>query len=100
MGYFAIAIKVITVNASMFSRTMQKKIERVSEVNEQTGEYVLPAYLIAQLGKNYKDGANERITGEQLLQNALDAVKQIQRLAGGTVVFLEAQEETKVITLL
>ena len=53
LGYFALTIKPISVNAALFSRTVQRKIERISEVNEQTGEYVLAAYLIAQLGKNY-----------------------------------------------
>ena len=71
---------------------MRRKIERVSEVNEQTGEYILSAYLIAQLGKNFADGANERITGEELLQAALDEIYGLRYKAGGTVVFLETDE--------
>ena len=90
VGYFTLTIKPISVNASAFSRTMRRKIERVSEVNEQTGEYLLAAYLIAQLGKNYKDGMNKRITGAQLLQSAIDAIREAQYRLGGTVVFLEA----------
>ena len=89
-GYFTLAIKSISVNAEHFSNTMRRKIERVSEVNERTGEYILAAYLIAQLGKNFADGMNDRITGEQLLQSALDTIRRLQYMAGGTVVFLEA----------
>ena len=73
------------------SNTMRRKIERVSEVNEQTGEYILAAYFIAQLGKNFADGANKRISGEMLLRLALGKIIQLQDMAGGTVVFLEAQ---------
>ena len=89
-GYFTLAIKSISVNAEHFSNTMRRKIERVSEVNEQTGEYILAAYLIAQLSKNYTDGRNKLISGAQLLQSALDTIRRLQYMAGGTVVFLEA----------
>ena len=92
LAYFTLAIKSISVNASKFSNTMRRKIERISEVNEQTGEYILAAYLIAQLGKNFMDGANERITGDQLLQSAINTIKDIRRMVGGTVIFLETDE--------
>ena len=36
---------------------------------------------IAQLGKNYCDGVNEKITGEQLLQAAIVTVKELQYMA-------------------
>lgn len=39
----------------------------MSKVDEESGNYSLAAYLIAQLGKNYKNDANEKISGEQLL---------------------------------
>ena len=91
VAYFTLAIKPISVNAGIFSRTMRRKIERIAKVNEQTGEYLVAAFLIAQLGKNFKDGANKLITGEMLLRLALSKITQLQDMAGGTVVFLEAQ---------
>lgn len=97
LGYFTLAIKPISVNAAKFSNTMKRKIARVSELDEKNSTYTLSAYLIAQLGKNYSDGANEHITGEQLLQAAIDTVKELQYLAGGMVVFLEAENEEKLI---
>ena len=54
VAYFTVAIKPISVNVSKFSNNMRRKIERVSEVNEQTGEYLLSAYLIAQLSKKLR----------------------------------------------
>lgn len=97
IGYFTLAIKPISVNASSFSNTMRRKIERVSEVNEQTGEYLLSAYLIAQLGKNFCGGINEQITGEQLIELALDKIRDVQFRLGGTTLFLEADDEPKLI---
>ena len=64
VGYFTITIKPITVNANNFSNTIKKKIARVSKQNLENRNYSLSAYLIAQLGKNYQDGANFAITGE------------------------------------
>ena len=98
VGYFTLTIKAISVNASAFSKTMQRKIERVSEVNEQTGEYILAAYLVAQLGKNFTDKANKKITGAQLLDLALDKIRDAQYRLGGTVVFLEADNVDKLIS--
>lgn len=97
VGYFTLTIKPITVNAEKFSNTMKRKIARVSELDEENGTYTLSAYLIAQLGKNYKDGANEKITGEQLLQAAVDTIEELQYMVGGMVVFLETEDKEKLL---
>ena len=98
VAYFTLAIKPISVNASIFSYTMRRKIERVAKVNEQTGEYLVAAFLIAQLGKNFADGRNQLISGAQLLDLALDAIRELQFRAGGTVVFLEADDNSKLLS--
>ena len=97
VGYFTLAIKPINVDADNFSNTMKKKIARVSELDPINGTYTLSAYLIAQLGKNYADNANERITGEQLLQAAIDTIKKLQYMAGGMVIFLESEDNEKLL---
>lgn len=97
VGYFTITIKPITINADSFSNRIKKKIARVSEQDAVNGNYSLSAYLIAQLGKNYKDGANKAITGEQLLGLAIEKVKELQYMAGGMVVFLETEDEEKLL---
>lgn len=97
VGYFTITIKPISVNADSFSNTMKRKIARVSELDEINGTYTLSAYLLAQLGKNFSSRERERITGEQLLQAALDTIKELQYMAGGMVVFLEADDNEKLI---
>ncbi len=76
----------------------KRKLARVSELNEQNHTYTLAAYLIAQLGKNFHNGANERITGEELLGLAIKQIQQLQYLAGGMVVFLETSNEEKLLS--
>lgn len=97
VGYFTLTIKPITVKAEDFSNNMKRRLSRVSEFDEASGTYTLSAYLIAQLGKNYKDNANEKITGEQLLQAAVDTIKDLQYMAGGMVVFLEAENKKELM---
>ncbi len=97
VGYFSIAVKPITVSADNFSNTMKRKIARVSEWNEETRTFGLSAYLIAQLGKNFTDNANLKISGQQLLEVAMTKVHELQYLAGGMVVFLEAENHKKLL---
>lgn len=96
-GYFTITIKPITVNADSFSNTMKRKISRVGELDKTNNTYTLSAYLIAQLGKNFSGNMGERIAGEQLLRAAMDTIKELQYMAGGMVVFLEAEDNEKLI---
>lgn len=97
VGYFTLAIKPISVNAEKFSSTMKRKIARVSGLNEVNGTYTLSAYLIAQLGKNFRNNANAKISGEQLLRAAVDTIKELQYMAGGMVIFLEAEDKEKLM---
>lgn len=95
VGYFTLAIKPISVNASSFSNTMKRKIARVSELDAENDTYTLSAYLIAQLGKNFTNGNNEKIAGDQLLQAAVETIKELQYMIGGMVYFLEAENKSE-----
>lgn len=97
VGYFTIALKPITVNAGNMSNTVKRKLERISRFDEVTGTYTASAYLIAQLGKNYTDDFNLRISGEELLDIAWSVIKELQYAAGGVVVFLEAENKYKLL---
>lgn len=97
VGYFTLTIKPITVDADGFSNKMKRKIARVSELDEENGTYTLSAYLIAQLGKNFANESNMKITGEQLLQAAVETIKELQYMAGGMVIFLETEDKEKLI---
>jgi hypothetical protein len=97
LGYFTIALKPLTVRGEMVSNTVKRKLLRISELDEETQTYTMSAYLIAQLGKNFANGADKRITGEELLEAAWNKIEEIQYRAGGVVTFLEANNEEKLL---
>ena len=98
LGYFTIALKPLTVRGETVSNTVKKKLLRISELDEETQTYTMSAYLIAQLGKNFTNGANEKITGAELLEAAWSKVEEIQYQAGGVVTFLEANNDKKLLS--
>lgn len=51
----------------------------------------MSAPLIAQLGKNYLNGYNKLITGDELLQLACDEISMVLKNVGGKVVYLECE---------
>lgn len=98
MGYFTLALKPLTVRGETVSNTTKKKLLRVSELDEKSDTYTMSAYLIAQLGKNYAKGANMKITGKELVELAWTVIEDAQYMLGGMVVFLEAENEDKLLT--
>ena len=97
LGYFSITVKPLTIRADKISQTFRRRLERVSRLDETAQTYTMAAYLIAQLGKNYTDGPNERISGDDLLTLAWDVVKGLQYAAGGVVAFVEAEGHEKLL---
>ena len=98
LGYFSITVKPLVVRAEPFSNTVKRKLARFSEIDKGEQTYNLAAYLIAQLGKNFNDRAKGRITGKELLEAAIRQIQQLQYLAGGMVIFLEAANEEKLLS--
>lgn len=98
VGYFTIALKPLTVRDETVSNTVKRKIKRISEFDGQTKSYTMSAYLIAQIGKNYTNDACKRITGAELLELAWSVIEDMQYMGGGMVVFLEANDEEKLLT--
>lgn len=97
VGYFTIALKPITVDASAMSNTVKRKLQRISKLDENTRTYTAAAFLIAQLGKNFTRHLNEKISGEELLDVAWKVVEGLQYDAGGVVSFLEAERNEKLL---
>ena len=97
LGYFTIALKSLTIRGETVSNSVKRKLLRISELDEETQTYTMSAYLIAQLGKNFTNGADKRITGEELLEAAWNKIEEIQYRAGGVVTFLEANNEDKLL---
>ena len=92
VGYFSLTVKPISVRASHISKTMAKKLSRVSILDEETQSYTTAAYLIAQLGKNYSLPKNKRIPGNILLGFALETISSLKYSVGGVMEFLECED--------
>lgn len=97
VGYFTLAIKPITVSSTIISNTVRKKLLRVGEMDADKDELHLAAYLIAQLGKNYSNKANSKITGWELLALAISEIQKLQFKIGGIAVFLETENNEKLL---
>lgn len=97
VGYFAIAPKYIRVLKDSVSNNLSKKLNKHGNYNSDTKDYIVVAPLIGQLGKNYTDGNDFLIYGSDLLQMAIEKVKEVQKEIGGRFVFLECEDKTKLI---
>ena len=98
LGYFTLALKPLTVRGETVSNTMKRKLLRISELDEKSDTYTMSAYLIAQLGKNYMNGRNNKITGKELVELAWSVIEDAQYMLGGMVTFLEAENEEKLLS--
>ena len=97
VGYYSLTNKVITVKKSKISATSARKIAKFGTFNDQTHSYIVPAPLIAQIGKNFTNGYNKLISGDILLSLACAKVKQVQLDIGGKIVYLECEDKLKLI---
>ena len=93
-GYFTLAMKPISVCAASLSKTMAKRLARVSVWNEETNTYTTSAYLIAQIGKNFSLPKERRISGSDLLDLALDIVANANYIIGRAIEFLECEDKS------
>lgn len=97
VGYFTLANKYITVTGNNLSKTMRRRINKFAIYDPKIRSYCLSAPLIAQLGKNYADGLNKLITGDELLALACRKVSRIQFDLGGKFVYLECEDKPKLV---
>ncbi|MGN1097526.1 MAG: N-acetyltransferase [Clostridia bacterium] len=95
VGYYTLANKFIHIDKNSLSSKLRKKISKFAQYDCQLHKYTLSAPLIAQLGKNYANGYNEQITGDELLKLACDKVREIQCAIGGKIVYLECEDNEK-----
>lgn len=94
-GYFTLATKFIIISRTSLSKTLQKRIGKFTQYDNELKRYVLSAPLIGQLAKNYY--YDNMITGDELLKLACDKVKFIQGEIGGRIVYLECEDKEKLI---
>ena len=100
VGYFALANKYMQISAKRLgksSSSVRRRISKFATFDSSLKGYILPAPLIAQLGKNYSNGYNELITGDELLGEACDKIHRMQIEVGGKFAYLECEDKPKLI---
>lgn len=96
-GYFTLANKYITIHKDKISKTLRRRVNKFGTLDQGIHAYCLSTPLIAQLGKNYAQGLDKLITGDELLKIACDKVARIQFDLGGKFVYLECEDKPKLI---
>jgi len=94
VGYFTINIKNFEIDTRKLSRTLKKSILHFAGYkNDGDKKIMLPAHLIAQLGKNYTQCRNKLIKGDDLMFMAIKKVEDSQRGIGGRLCYLECENK-------
>ena len=95
IGYFSLCNKYISVDKKALSKTLAKRISKFGLYDQRLKKQLISAPLIAQIGKNYTNGYNNLITGDELLKMACDYVREVQDVIGGKIVYLECEDIDK-----
>ena len=98
LGYFTLTHKSILLNNEGLSKTVQRKLERYSRMDRNTGNYMASAFLLAQFGKNYGVGNGNRISGKELMKLVNDILSDIQRRIGGGIVYLDCEDKPELVS--
>ena len=96
LGYFTLATKMLTLKQSSLSKTECKSISRFGYFDEDSLSYKLPAVLLAQFSRNFNKKSSS-ISGSDLMDIALDKIKDILHSTSGKAVFLECEQSEKII---
>lgn len=98
VGYYTITYKNITIERSAVSGREARKLREHGVYDEKNNDYTIPAPLIAQLGKNFSNGNNTLITGDDLLHMAMEKILKIRNEVGGRFAYLECEDSPKLIS--
>lgn len=95
LGYFVLANKTAKLENNMFKGAKKRRFLRFAHYDAENHYYFISLPLIGQLGKNYKNGYNELISGDILLKLACDKIREAQEILGGRFIFLECEDKHK-----
>lgn len=94
-GYFSISNKPMNIgkkNWGKISNSVKKKLIPMGYRSEQEN-YVVPGILLGQFAKNSRYKDNNLIQGKELLSIAYKTIKKVWELSGGSMLYLEAENE-------
>lgn len=97
VGYFALAQKYIVIKKDSLSKRLRTRISKFATYDPELKQYCTSAYLIGQLSKNYTNGYDKLITGDELLKMATDKLSIIQQEIGGKIIYLECEDNERLL---
>ena len=97
VGFYALAYKTIEIKCTKLNSTWRRRLTKFSTYDEFTKSHWVSLPLIGQLGKNFANGYDQLITGDELLKLASDRIKAIQFEAGGKMAYLECEDKPGLI---
>ncbi len=97
VGYYTITYKHITIERSAINAKEARKLREHGIYSEKSKAYTIAAPLIAQLGKNFNNGNNMLISGDDLLHLAMEKILKIRNEVGGRFAYLECEDKPKLI---
>ena len=92
LGYFTIMQKSIYIDAAKLSINSKKRVLERATYDNDRNRYKVNATLIVQFSKNFTNGVNKYISGDELLDISLDVISEVHTLTGGNVVYLECYD--------
>ena len=95
-GYFALSGNksfVVKTKGKQISKNMKRRFSKFGTYDDSLKQYNVSALLIGQLGRNYK--YPKLISGDELLNMAIDTLRTVQSLVGGKFVYLECEDVDK-----
>lgn len=95
VAYYTLAHKPSSVPVALLSNSSKKKLERYAKLDEKTEAYEVSAFLLAQFGKN--KAVEAEISGNLMMEMALDTLKTVQHEVGGGVVFVECEDKKELL---
>ncbi len=98
VGYYTITTKNLVLHKKAVTNTIWKKALKFCNNAPKDNKCILAAPLIGQLGKNFANGNDALIKGSELLELALNKIKQIQNEIGGKFTYLECEDNEKLIS--
>lgn len=98
VGFYALhANKFFTISDKGMSKNLRRRFSKFGIYDNNLKQFCISAPLIAQLGKNYTNGYNRLISGNDLLKLACDKINIFQKEFGGKITYLECEENSKLI---
>lgn len=97
VGYYALANKAVSIKASTLNSKWRQRLNRYAQYDGEFKRYQIALPLIGQLGKNFANGYNKLISGDELLGIACQKIIETQSVFGGKMAYLECEDKSRLL---